>query len=158
MFVRRLIGKYAHYWGKDLGGGFSSVQFSRSVVSDSLRPHEPQHTKLPCPSPTPRVHPNPCPSSRWCHPIISSSVVPFSSCPQSFPASGSFQMSQLFASGGQSGPLEKGIAHHFSIPALRTPWTVWKRGGWVPFFFFNFMPSLFEFVLQGECIVSFLSL
>ena len=63
-----------------------SVQFSRSVVSDSLQPHESQHTRPPCPSPTPGVHPNPCPSSRWCHPIISSSVVPFSSCPQSFPA------------------------------------------------------------------------
>ena len=81
---------------------FSSVQFSRSVVSNSLRPHELQHSRPPCPSPTPGVHPNPCPSSRRCHPTISSSVVPFSSCPQSFPASGSFQMSQLFVSGGQS--------------------------------------------------------
>ena len=82
--------------------GFSlqcfSVQFSHSVVFDSLWSHEPQHTRPPSPSPTPRVHPNPCPLSRWCHPTISSSVVPFSSCPQSFPASGSFQMSQLFAS------------------------------------------------------------
>ena len=81
---------------------FSSVQFSRSVVSDSLRPHELQHTRPPCPSPTLGVHPNPCPSSQWCHPIISSSVVPFSACPQSFPASGSFQISQLFTWGGQS--------------------------------------------------------
>ena len=81
---------------------YSSVQFSHSVVSDSLWPHEPQHARPPCPSPTPRVYANPCPSSRWCHPTISSSVVPFSSCPQSFPASGSYQMSQLFASGGQS--------------------------------------------------------
>ena len=80
----------------------SSVQFSRSVVSDSLQPHEPQHARPPCPSPTPGVHTNPCPLSRWCHPTISFSVVPFSSCPQSFPASGSFQMSQLFALGGQS--------------------------------------------------------
>ena len=79
-----------------------SVQFSHSVVSNSLRLHEPQHTRPPCPSPTPRVHPNPCPLSQWCHPTTSSSVVPFSSHPQSFPASGSFQMSQLFASGGQS--------------------------------------------------------
>ena len=77
---------------------FFSVQFSCSVVSDSLRPHEPQHARLPYPSPTPGVHPNPCPLSRWWHPTISSSVVPFSSCPQSFPASGSFP----FASGGQS--------------------------------------------------------
>ena len=81
---------------------FGSVQFRRSVVSDSLWSHEPQHARPPCPSPTPGVYPNPCPSSRWCHPTILSSVTPFSSCPQSFPASGSFQMSQLFASGGQS--------------------------------------------------------
>ena len=79
-----------------------SVQFSHSVVSDSLQPHEPQHTRPPCPSPTPRVHPNSCPLSRWCHPTISSSVIPFSSCPQSFPASRSLQMSQLFTSGSQS--------------------------------------------------------
>ena len=71
-------------------------------MSDSLRPHESQHTRPPCPSPTPRVYSNPRPSSRWCHPAISSFVVPFSSCPQSLPASGSFPMSQLFAWGGQS--------------------------------------------------------
>ena len=69
-----------------------TVQFSCSVVSDSFRSHEPQHARPPCPSPTPGVHPNPCPSSRWCHPAILSSVVPFSSCPQSLPASGSFPM------------------------------------------------------------------
>ena len=79
-----------------------SVQFKHSVVSNSLWPHEPQHTRSPCPSPTPGVYPNPCPLSRWCHPTISSSVVSFSSCPQSFPTSGSSQMSQLFASDGQS--------------------------------------------------------
>ena len=79
---------------------FLSVQFSHSVMVNSLWPHEQQHTKPPCPSPTPGVHPNPCPLSRWCHPIISSSVVPFSSCPKSFPAIGSFQMSQLFADFG----------------------------------------------------------
>ena len=79
-----------------------SVQFSRSVVSDSLRPHEPQHTRPPCASPTPGVYSDLCPLSQWCHPAISSSVIPFSSCPQSFPASGSFQMNQFFASGGQS--------------------------------------------------------
>ena len=77
-------------------------QFSRSVMSDSLRPHELQHARPPCPSPTPGVYPNSCPSSRRCHPAISSSVVPFSSCPQSLPASGDFPMSQFFASGGQS--------------------------------------------------------
>ena len=82
--------------------GSSSVQFSRSVVSDSLRPHESQHARPPCPSPTPGVHSNSCPSSRWCHPAISSSVVPFSSCPQSLPPSESFPMSQLFAWGGKS--------------------------------------------------------
>ena len=71
-------------------------------MSDSLRPHEPQHARPPCPSPTARVHPNPCPLCQWCHPTISSSVIPFSSSPQSFPASGSFQMSQLFASGCQN--------------------------------------------------------
>ena len=81
---------------------YDSVQFSGSVVSDSLRPHEPQHTRPPCPSPTPRVHSYSCPLSQWCHPAISSSVVPFSSCPQSLPASDSFPMSQLFAWGGQS--------------------------------------------------------
>ena len=81
---------------------FSSVQFSRSVTSDSLRPHESQHIRPPCPSPTPGVHSNSCPLSRWCHPAISSSVIPFSSCPQSLPASESFPMSQLLAGGGQS--------------------------------------------------------
>ena len=81
---------------------FSSVQFSRSVVSDSLRPHESQHTRPPCPSPTPGVHSDSRPSSPWCHPAISSSVIPFSSCPQSLPASESFPTSQLFALGGQS--------------------------------------------------------
>ena len=79
-----------------------SVQFSHSVVSSSLRPHGLQHARPPCPSPTPRVYSNSCPLRRWCHPTISSSVIPFSSRLQSFPASGSFQMSQLFASGGQS--------------------------------------------------------
>ena len=80
---------------------FSSVQFSSSVMSDSLQHHELQHARPPCPSPTPGVHPNPCPLSRWCHPTISSSVLLFS-YPQSSPASGSFQVSQLFASGGQN--------------------------------------------------------
>ena len=81
---------------------FNSVQFSRSIVSDSFRPHESQHTRHPCPSPTPRVYPNLCPLSQWCHLNIPSSVIPFSSCLQSFPASGSFPMSQLLASGGQN--------------------------------------------------------
>ena len=97
----RLSSSYSIFWDTfyDLS---SSVQFSCSVVSDSLWPHELQHARPPCPSPTPRVYPNPYPLSCWCHPTISSSVVPFSSCLQSFPASGSFLMSQSFASGGQS--------------------------------------------------------
>ena len=81
---------------------FSSVQFSRSVLSNSLQLHESQHARPPCPSPTPRIHSNSRPSSQWCYPAISSSVVPFSSCPQSLPASESFPMSQLFSWGGQS--------------------------------------------------------
>ena len=90
------------------------VQFSsvHSVMSDSLRPHESQHARPPCLSPTLRVHSNSCPLSRWCHPTISSSVVPFSSCPQSFPTSGSFQMSQLFTSGGQN--MSTNTEHFFS--------------------------------------------
>ena len=80
----------------------SAVQFSLSALFSSLWPHGLQHTRPPCPSPTPRVYSNSCPLSWWCHPTISSSVIPFSSCPQSFPASGAFQMSQFFASGGQS--------------------------------------------------------
>ena len=80
----------------------NSVQFSHSIVSDSLRPHEPQHARPPCPSTTTRIYSNSCPLSWWCHPTISSSVIPFSSCLQSFPALGSFPMSQFFASGGYS--------------------------------------------------------
>ena len=101
-----------------------SVQFSRSVVSNSLRPHEPKHARPPCPSPTPGVHPNSCPSSQWCHPTISSSVIPFSSCPQSFPASGSFQMSQLFASGGKS------IGASASTSVLPMNTQDWSPLGW----------------------------
>ena len=81
---------------------YSSIQFNCSVMSDTLQPHEPQHSRLPCPSLTPGVYPNSCPLSQWCHPTISSSVVPVSFCLQSFPASGSFQMSELFTSGGQN--------------------------------------------------------
>ena len=106
---------------------YSSVQFSCSVVSDSLRPHELQHASPPCLPPTPRVHSNSCPSSGWCHPAISSSVIPFSSCPQSLPASGSFPMSQLFASGGQS----TGVSASASVLPMNTQdrsplgWTGW---------------------------------
>ena len=108
--------------------GHCSVQFSHSVVSDSLRPHEPQHTRPPCPSPTPRVHPNPCPSSRWCHPTISPSVVPFSSCLQSFAASGSFQKNQLFASDGQS----IGVSASASdLPMNPQDWSSLGWTGWI---------------------------
>ena len=104
------------------------VQFSHSVVSDSLRPHEPQHTRPPCPSPTPGVHPNPCPLCQWCHPVILSSVVPYSSCPQSFPASGSFQMSQLSASSGQS----TGVLASTSVPKMNTQgWSPSEWTGWI---------------------------
>ena len=115
----KTYGKNDQCWG--------SVQFSCSVVSNSLWSHELQHTRPPCPSPTPRVYPNSCPLSWWCHPTISSSVVPFFSCPQSFPASGSFQMSQLFASGGQS----IGVSASTSVLPMSTQdwsplgWTVW---------------------------------
>ena len=87
------------FWAREASLG---SQFSHSVVSDSLRLHGLQHARLPCPSTTPGAYSNSCPSSQWCHPTISSSVIPFSSCLQSFPASGSFQMSQFFASGGQT--------------------------------------------------------
>ena len=97
--IKYLIDKYQFL--KYTSVSFNLVQFSRSVLSDCW-PHEQQHARSPCPSPTPRIYPNPCPLSRWCHPTISSSVVSFSSRLQSFPASGSFQISQFFASGGQS--------------------------------------------------------
>ena len=104
---------------------FSLVQFSRSVMSDSLRPHERQHARPPCPPPVPAVHPNSCPSSQWCHPVISSSVVPFSSCPESLPVSGSFPMSQLFAWGGQS------IGVSASAPMNTQDWSPSEWTGWI---------------------------
>ena len=105
---------------------FSSV--SRSVMSDSLQPHELQHARPPCPSPTPGVHPNSCPLSRWCHSAISSSVIPFSSCPQSLPASGPFPMSQLFTSGGQS----TGVSALASVPPMNTQdWSPSEWTGWI---------------------------
>ena len=99
-------------------------QFSRSVMSNSLRPHEPQHARPPCPSPTPGVYSNLCPLSWWCHPTTSSSVVPFSSCLQYFPTSGSFQMSQLFTSGGQS----IGVSASTSVLPMNTQ--DWSPSGW----------------------------
>ena len=114
--------------GRKVLWGFSSVWFSRSVMSDSLRPHELQHTRPPSPSPTPGVHSNSGPSSRWCHPAISSSVVPFSSCPQSLPASGSFPMSQLFAWGGQS----TGVSALASVlPKNTQGWSPLEWTGWI---------------------------
>ena len=99
---------------------YVSVQFSSSVVSDSLRPHEPQHARPPCPAPTPRIYPNPSPLSQWCHPTISSSVIPFSPCPQSFPASGSFQMSQLIAT---LWPLQVAKVLEFQLQHQPFQWT-----------------------------------
>ena len=106
----------------------NKIQFSSVAQSClTLRPHEPQHTRPRCPPPTPGVHPHPCPLSQWCHPTISSSVTPFSSCPQSFPAAGSFQMSQLFTSGGQN----IGVSASTSVLPVNTQgcspseWTGW---------------------------------
>ena len=105
-----------------------SVQFSHSVVSDSLWPHESQHARPPCPSPTPGVHSNSCPSSQWCHPAISSSVVPSSSCSKSLPASESFPMSQLFAWGGQS----IGVSALASVlPKNTQGWSPLEWTGWI---------------------------
>ena len=107
---------------------FSSVKFSRSVVSDSLQPHEWQHAKPPCPSPTPEVYPNPYPSSQWCHPAILSSVIPFSSCPQSFPALGYFPMSQLFAWGSQSIVVSASTS---VLPMNNQDWSPLGWTGWI---------------------------
>ena len=108
---------------------YRSVQFSSVAQSClTLQPHEPQHARPPCPSPTPGVHPNPCPLSQWCHPTISSFVTPFSFCPQSFPASGSFQMSQLFASGSQS----TGVSASTSVlPMNAKDWSPLGWTGWI---------------------------
>ena len=114
--------------GDLISKSFSSVQFSHSIVSDSLRPRESQHARPPCPSPTPRVYSNSCPSSWWCHPAISSSVVPFSSCPQSLPASESFPMSQLFTPGGQS----TGVSASASFLPMNTQdWSPLEWTGWI---------------------------
>ena len=110
-------------------GGYSTVQFSCSVRSNSLLSHELQHARLPCPSPTPRACSNSCPSSWWCHPTISSSVVPFSSRLQSFPASGSFPVSEFFASDGQ----RIGISASASVlPVNIQDWFPWGLSGWIP--------------------------
>ena len=108
--------------------GISLVQFSHSVVPNSLQPHGLQHARPPCPSPTPGVYPDSCPFSRWCHQTISSSVVPFSSCLQSFPTSGSFQMSQLFTSGGKN----IGVSTSTSVLPMNTQdWSPLGWTGWI---------------------------
>ena len=112
-------------WMNLIGIQFSSVQFSLSVMSNSLQPHELQHIRPPYSSPTPGVYQNPCPLSRWCHPTISSSVIPFSSCPQSLPASGSFPMSQLITWGGQS----IGVSASASVLPMNTQ--DWSPLGWI---------------------------
>ena len=120
--VRSSATEIRTWWGKSVHG---SDQISRSVVSDSLRPHESQHARPHCPSPTPGVYSKSCASRRWCHPTISSSVVPFSSCLQSFPASGSFQISQFFASGGQSESFSFNISpfnEHSGLISFRMDW------------------------------------
>ena len=115
-----------------LHGYFSSVQFSHSVVSDSLQPSELQHARPPSPSPIPGVYPNSCPLIWWCHPTISSSVISFSSCPQSFPTSGSFPMSQLFISCGQS----IGVSASTSVRPVNTQdWSPLGWAGWISFQF-----------------------
>ena len=120
--------KLAHIGSTCMLSHFSSVQFSRSVVSDSLRPHELEHTRPPCPSPAPRVYSNSCPLSRWCHPAISSSVIPFSSCPQSLQVSGSFPVSQLFTWGGQS----IGVSALASVLPMNTQdWSPLEWTGWI---------------------------
>ena len=107
---------------------FSSVQFSHSVMSNSLWPHELQHARPPCPWPTPGVYPNSCPSSQWCHPVISSSVIPFSSSPKSLPTSGSFPISQPFAWGGQS----IGVSASASVLPMNTQdWSLLEWTGWI---------------------------
>ena len=113
---------------KSCSASFSSVQFSCSIVSDSLQPHESQHARPLCPSPTPGVHSDSRPSSQWCHPAISSSIVPFFSCPQSLPASESFPMSQLFAWGGQS---TGASAWASFLPKKSQGWSPLEWTGWI---------------------------
>ena len=121
-------GAWRHVWVQHSIGNTpfpDSVQFSHSVMSDSLQPHEPQHARPPCPSPTPRVYLNSCPLSQWCHLTISSSIVPFSSCLQSFPTSGSFQMSQLFTSGDHFLILRH-ISFHLSCCRTSDEWCIFR--------------------------------
>ena len=126
--IKDHIWNWFQFFDSSCSETWSVSQFSRSVVSDSLRPHELQHARPPCLSPIRGVHPNSCPSSRWCHPAISSSVVPFSSCPQSLPASESFPMSQLFAWGDQS----IGVSALASVLPMNTQdWSPLEWTGWI---------------------------
>ena len=135
----------------------SLSQFSGSVVSDSLWSHEPQHIRPPCPLPTPRDYPNSCPLSWWCHLTISPSVIPFSSCPQSFPTSGSFQMSQLFASGGQNIVVS---ASTWVLPMNTQDWFPLGWTGWISLtrwtwtFVDKVMPLLFN--MLSRLVIAFL--
>ena len=127
-WVSCIAGRFFTVWAIEKPHILVIVQFSHSVVSNSLQPHELQHTRPSCPSPTPGVHSNSCPSSQWCHPAVSSSVIPFSSCPQSLPASGSFPMSQLFAWGGQS----TGASALALCPPKNTQgWSPLEWTGWI---------------------------
>ena len=132
VYIYTFIHFSLNYWSYSVDSSpfwvHPSVQFSCSVVSDSLQPHGLQHARPPCLSPTPGVYPNSCPLSQWCHPTVSSSVVPFSSHLQSFPASGSFQMSQFFASGGQS----IGVSASTSVLPMNTQdWSPLGLTGWI---------------------------
>ena len=132
--VARYDDQVSHNWSVNIAiellVNLSLVQFSSSVMSDSLQPHESQHARPPCPSPTPGVHSDSCASSRWCHSAISSSVVPFSSCPQSLPASGSFPVSQLFPWGSQN----IGVSASASVlPMNIQDWSPSEWTGWISF-------------------------
>ena len=123
----------------------SSIQFSHSVMFDSLRPHESQHARPPCPLPTPGVHSNSCSSSQWCHPTISSSVAPFSSCPQSLPSSESFLMSQLFTWGGQ----RIGVSALASVLPMNTQdWSPLGWTGWISWQFKGLSRVFFNTTVQ----------
>ena len=129
MFNIQFSIQFSALWIQDMLKFYlSSFQFSRSIMSDPLWPHKSQHTRLPCPSPTPRVHSNSCPSSWWCHPAISSSIIPFSSCSQSLPVSGSLPISQIFAWGGQN----IGVSASASVIPMNTQdWSPLGLPGWI---------------------------
>ena len=141
--VHHRVGSFLLFYFTQLYWDIIDIFSSIAQLCLTLRLYEPQHARPPCPSPTPGVHPNPCPLSRWCHPTISSSVIPFSSCLQSFPASGSFQMSQLFASGGQS----VGVSASTSVLPVNTQ--DWSPLGWTGW---NWSISLYKFKMHNMLI------